>query len=186
MFARNVSLRLKPNTLSEFTRIFDKEVIPMLRKQSGFRDEITFAVSGEPMTPKVQVGTILIEERPLIAQVLGLEIEPYSGNWSVIKGLDGFSLDRKIHTAGWNFFFIATEVKVMIFGALGATNIHSALKRILEKVRQQNFNCFEVTGIVAKRFWACRMPPFPDTHAISNRAACWMASKNGRRRKAGG
>ena len=44
MFARNVSLRLKPNTLSEFTRIFDKEVIPMLRKQSGFRDEITFAV----------------------------------------------------------------------------------------------------------------------------------------------
>jgi heme-degrading monooxygenase HmoA len=47
MFARNVSLRLKPNTLSEFTRIFDKEVIPMLRKQNGFRDEITFSVPGE-------------------------------------------------------------------------------------------------------------------------------------------
>src|ERR1700681_1655541 len=46
MFARNVSLRLKPNTLSEFTRIFDKEIIPMLRKQSGFRDEITFSVPG--------------------------------------------------------------------------------------------------------------------------------------------
>ena len=46
MFARNVSLRLKPNTLSEFTRIFDREVIPMLRKQSGFRDEITFALPG--------------------------------------------------------------------------------------------------------------------------------------------
>jgi hypothetical protein len=44
MFACNVSLRLKPNTLSEFTRIFDKEVIPMLRKQKGFRDEMTFAV----------------------------------------------------------------------------------------------------------------------------------------------
>jgi hypothetical protein len=47
MFACNVSLRLKPNTLSEFTRIFDKGVTPMLRKQSGFRDEITFAVPGE-------------------------------------------------------------------------------------------------------------------------------------------
>ena len=46
MFARNVSLRLKPNNLSEFTRIFDKEVLPMLRKQTGFRDEITFAVPG--------------------------------------------------------------------------------------------------------------------------------------------
>jgi hypothetical protein len=47
MFVRNVSLRLKPNTLSEFTRIFEKEVIPMLRKQSGFRDEIAFAFPGE-------------------------------------------------------------------------------------------------------------------------------------------
>ena len=46
MFARNVSLHLKPNTLSEFTRIFDKEVLPMLRKQNGFRDELTFAVPG--------------------------------------------------------------------------------------------------------------------------------------------
>src|SRR2546426_321048 len=96
------------------------------------------------MTPKVQVGTILIEKRPLIAQVLGLESEPYSGNWSMIKDLDGFSLDRKIHAAGWNFFFIATEVKVMIFGAVGATKIQSALKRILVKVMQQNF--------IAKRF----------------------------------
>ena len=47
MFARNVSLRLKPNTMSEFTRLFEKEVIPMLQKQSGFLDEIAFAVPGE-------------------------------------------------------------------------------------------------------------------------------------------
>ena len=46
MFARNVSLRLKPNTLSEFSRTFDKDVIPMLRKQNGFQDEITFTVPG--------------------------------------------------------------------------------------------------------------------------------------------
>src|SRR6267143_2068289 len=39
-------LHLKPNTLAEFTRTFDKEVIPMLRKQTGFQDEITFAIPG--------------------------------------------------------------------------------------------------------------------------------------------
>jgi hypothetical protein len=38
------ALRLKPNTLSEFTRTFDKEVIPLLQKQTGFQDEITFAM----------------------------------------------------------------------------------------------------------------------------------------------
>ena len=46
MFARNVSLRLKPNCLNEFRRIFDVQVIPLLRKQPGFKDLITFAMTG--------------------------------------------------------------------------------------------------------------------------------------------
>src|ERR1700674_2442999 len=43
MFARNVSIRLKPNMLSDYTRTFEKEILPLLRKQKGFKDEITFA-----------------------------------------------------------------------------------------------------------------------------------------------
>jgi hypothetical protein len=43
MFARNVSIRLKPNMLSDYARTFEKEVLPLLRKQKGFKDEITFA-----------------------------------------------------------------------------------------------------------------------------------------------
>ena len=104
------------------------------------------------MPPTVQVGTILIEEQPLIAKVLGLESEPYLGNWGVVKAFDSYALERKIHAAGWNFFFITAEVKVTFFGALGAKKIQNALKRILVKVRHQNFNSVEVTGIVAKRF----------------------------------
>jgi hypothetical protein len=104
------------------------------------------------MTPSVNVGTILIEERPLIRQFLGLESEPCSGKWSVVSGLDGFALDRKIHDAGWNFFFMAAEVKVMFFGALGTTRIQNAVQRILAKVKPQSFNCLEITGIVTKRF----------------------------------
>ena len=46
MFARNVSMHLKPNTLAEFTQTVEKEVIPFLRKQKGFQDEITFAIPG--------------------------------------------------------------------------------------------------------------------------------------------
>jgi hypothetical protein len=104
------------------------------------------------MTATVQVGTILIADRPLIARVLGLESEPYSENWSVVKALDSFAFDRKIHAAGWNFSFMAAEVKALIFGAIGAKNIQNALRRIVGKMRSQNFNCLEVTGIVAKRF----------------------------------
>jgi hypothetical protein len=46
MFARNIALRLKPNPLAEFTQNLDNEVIPMLRKQKGFQDEITFCTLG--------------------------------------------------------------------------------------------------------------------------------------------
>ncbi|MBZ5706999.1 MAG: hypothetical protein LAN63_16760 [Acidobacteriia bacterium] len=105
------------------------------------------------MTTSVQAGTILIDAEPRLAQVFALESEPYSGKWSVLKGLDGFALDRKIHAAGWNFFFMAAEAKVMFFGVIRAQKVQDALKRILGKMRPQNFNCLEVTGIVAKRFW---------------------------------
>jgi len=42
MFARKVSMHLKPNNVTEFTQRLDREVIPLLRKQKGFQDEITF------------------------------------------------------------------------------------------------------------------------------------------------
>jgi hypothetical protein len=43
MFARKVSMQLK-GSISEFTQTLEREVLPLLRKQKGFRDEITFVV----------------------------------------------------------------------------------------------------------------------------------------------
>ena len=70
----------------------------------------------------------------------------------MVKMPDAFSLDRKIHAAGWNFFFMAAEVNAMFFGSLKAANLQSALKRILAKVKQQHFNGLEVTAIVPHHF----------------------------------
>jgi hypothetical protein len=46
MFARNVTFHLKSNMLSDYTRTFDKDILPLLRKQNGFKDEITFSSPG--------------------------------------------------------------------------------------------------------------------------------------------
>jgi hypothetical protein len=46
MFARNVSIHLKYNMLSEYGHVFESQILPLLRKQKGFRDEITFAKPG--------------------------------------------------------------------------------------------------------------------------------------------
>jgi heme-degrading monooxygenase HmoA len=42
MFARMVSINLKPNSATEFTQLIEKETLPLLRKQKGFHDEMTF------------------------------------------------------------------------------------------------------------------------------------------------
>jgi hypothetical protein len=42
MFARIVSMDLKPDSAAEFTRTMENEIIPLLRKQKGFEYEITF------------------------------------------------------------------------------------------------------------------------------------------------
>jgi len=42
MFARKVSMHLKPNGARDFQQKITSEVIPLLRKQTGFLDEITF------------------------------------------------------------------------------------------------------------------------------------------------
>ncbi len=46
MFARNVSFHLKSNMLSDYTRAFEKDVLPLLRKQNGFKEELTLAGPG--------------------------------------------------------------------------------------------------------------------------------------------
>ena len=42
MFARSVSIHLKPNSSAAFTKQIENETIPTLRKQEGFQGELTF------------------------------------------------------------------------------------------------------------------------------------------------
>jgi|SRR5437870_1361325 len=46
MFARSIAIHLKPNSVAEFTKLIEDEALPLLRKQKGFQDEITFVVPG--------------------------------------------------------------------------------------------------------------------------------------------
>ena len=41
MFARCVTIHLKSNSVTEFNSTMEKDILPLLRKQKGFRDEIS-------------------------------------------------------------------------------------------------------------------------------------------------
>jgi hypothetical protein len=52
-------MELKPNSTAEFTRLLEKDVIPVLRKQHGFKDELAFV----PTDGKEAVAISLWEEK---------------------------------------------------------------------------------------------------------------------------
>ncbi len=71
MFARNVSIHLKSNVLSDYTRTFDTDILPLLRKQKGFKDEITFAGPGG-----IDVTAISLWENKADAEVYNTNAYP--------------------------------------------------------------------------------------------------------------
>ena len=46
MFARRVTMELKSNSAEQLTQKVEKEILPILRKQKGFQDEISFIATG--------------------------------------------------------------------------------------------------------------------------------------------
>lgn len=40
MYARHITFQLKPAMVSQFPVVFEKEILPLLRKQKGFLDEL--------------------------------------------------------------------------------------------------------------------------------------------------
>jgi hypothetical protein len=84
MFARNVSINLRPNTLSEFLKTMENEIVPLLRK--GFQDEMTLSVPGG-----IEVVAVSFWDRKENAQ--GYDSSGYP---KVLKILDKF-LDRTPH-----------------------------------------------------------------------------------------
>ncbi len=45
MFARSVTVHLKPNSVAAFNGTFEKDILPMLQKQKGFQDAISLVAS---------------------------------------------------------------------------------------------------------------------------------------------
>ena len=55
MYSRIVSLTLKPNAGPEFTKALEATILPILRAQPGFRDEMLLVVPGGPEVLAISV-----------------------------------------------------------------------------------------------------------------------------------
>ena len=79
MFARKVSALLKPNSVSEFAKLMESDVLPWLRKQKGFLDLIILVVPHGN-----EVATISFWDQPANAEAYNA-----SGYPEVLEILEG-------------------------------------------------------------------------------------------------
>src|SRR3972149_4680319 len=97
------------------------------------------------MLDTIKAETILIKEGTLLLKGLGFESEPCAPSWRFVKNLDGYGLGRKVHEAGWTFFYLAGEIKAIVFGLEGQKTVRKAVEQILAKLKSEKFNCLEIT-----------------------------------------
>jgi hypothetical protein len=55
MFVRKVTTLLKPNSISKFSLLMENEVIPLLKRQNGFQDELTFFAPSEDAVTSISL-----------------------------------------------------------------------------------------------------------------------------------
>ena len=108
------------------------------------------------MPDTIKTGTILIKDGTFLPDALRFESEPCATGWRLIKNLDGSGLGRKVHEAGWTFFWLAGEIKATIFGFDVQKTVRRAVKRILANLKPGKFNSLEITHVARKRFLGVR------------------------------
>ena len=104
------------------------------------------------MSERIKTGTLLIEEGVVFPDSLQVESEPYSNGWRIVKGLDGYGLDRTVSRAGWTCFYMANEISASAVAFNGGKSLSKAVNQILTKLKLERFNSLEITEVTTNRF----------------------------------
>jgi hypothetical protein len=111
------------------------------------------------MPDTIKTGTILIKEGTLLPETLRFESEPYAPGWRLVQNLDRYELGRKIHEAGWTFFWLAGEIGATVFGFDEQKTLRRAVEQILANLESAEFNSLEIMRVASeasKRFLGVR------------------------------
>jgi heme-degrading monooxygenase HmoA len=106
MFARHLTFQVKPNVANEFPVVFEKEILPLLRKQKGFLDELLL------VTPeKREVVAISLWEAKENAEAYTRELYPQIEK-IVAKFIEGVPVVKKFEAEYSTFHKIALVAAV--------------------------------------------------------------------------
>jgi hypothetical protein len=106
MFARHVMLQLKPDLVNEFPVAFEKEILPLLRKQMGFLDELLLVTPG-----KKEAVAISLWETKEYAEAYNRELYPQIEK-IVARFIEGIPAVKKFQAEYSTFHKIAFATAV--------------------------------------------------------------------------
>ena len=102
------------------------------------------------MPDTIKMGTILIKEGTLLPELLRFESEPCAPGWRLVKNLDGYGLDRKIHEAGWTFSWRPGEIGATLSGLDEQMTLRRAVEQILANLESAEFNSLEIMRVATE------------------------------------
>ena len=102
------------------------------------------------MPDTIKTGTILIKEGTLLPEVLRFESEPCAPGWRLVKNLDGYGLDRKIHESGWTFSWRPGEIGATLSGLDEQMTLRRAVEQILANLETAEFNSLEIMRVASE------------------------------------
>ena len=100
----------------------------------------------------IESNMILIREGALLPPDFALESEAFLPGWRVVKHFDGYTLNRKITQANWNFVRLTGEHKARVVGRAYTGTLRKGIARILGGLRGKKFNSLEITVVGLKHF----------------------------------
>lgn len=93
---------------------------------------------------------MLLEKSAHLPKYVRLGSDEAESGWAwVANNLDRRQLEKTLATEGWTFFYMAGTIKATAFGFDREQMIHTALKRLIAKVRLQKCNCLEIDEVAA-------------------------------------
>ena len=95
---------------------------------------------------------ILIRDATTLPPNLSIASNAFFPGWQIVTSPDRPTFTRSVEAAHWNFFYRANETRATVLGGASLRTLRRAVKQMLGKQENQNFNALEVTTILSKRF----------------------------------
>lgn len=102
--------------------------------------------------PTIKRGSLLLAAGTPLPPSVSLESHLCTSGWHLLKSVTPQEMKELMTQAGWNFFYIATELRTTVWGWNKGGALRKALRRITTRTEAAEYNCLEIKEVDARRF----------------------------------